>query len=140
LNEDEARLWADTPNLHLAARKLLQSGCKVALIKKGENGAIAYVRTPGDSESRVFIWPAFPLEEVVDPTGAGDAFAGGVLGALARAGSFRLESLRHAVAVGTVMASFDVEAFGPARLKELTLDDVEKRLHLMRQMVSFDET
>ncbi|MDP9324964.1 MAG: PfkB family carbohydrate kinase, partial [Candidatus Dormibacteraeota bacterium] len=86
LNEDEARLYADTPNLQRAARVILDRGCRAVLIKKGENGAVVVRRT--DAGIETFACAAYPLEEVIDPTGAGDAFAGGVMGVLAASRSF----------------------------------------------------
>jgi sugar/nucleoside kinase (ribokinase family) len=135
LNEDEARLYADTPNLHRAARVVLQRGCRAVLIKKGENGALV---ARGKDPAELFVCPAYPLEEVVDPTGAGDAFAGGVLGSLAQAESYDLRSLRHSVAVGTVLASFAVEGFGPQLMARVTLDDVEQRLATLRALVALE--
>jgi sugar/nucleoside kinase (ribokinase family) len=137
LNEDEARLYADTPNLHVAAARILDRGCRAVCLKKGENGALAYLRRP-DGELSLFACPAYPLEAVVDPTGAGDAFAGGVIGHLARTASFDLAGLRQAVAVGTVMASFNVEAFGPAALAGLSLADVRERAETLRRMLELE--
>jgi sugar/nucleoside kinase (ribokinase family) len=131
LNEDEARLYADTPNLQRAARQVLATGCRTVLIKKGENGALV-VRSHDSGEVETFALPAYPLEEVVDPTGAGDAFAGGVLGSLAASRDFEQRSLRRAVAVGTVVASFAVEDFGPKALERVDLDSIKRRYDLIR--------
>lgn len=138
LNEDEARLYADTPNLQLAAARVLARGCRAVLIKKGENGALVHLNAASGGD--VFVCPAYPLEEVVDPTGAGDSFAGGVVGMLAALDDFELTGLRQAVAVGAVMASFSVEGFGPQRLQGVTLDDVGERLQRLRDVGLFDAT
>ncbi|HEV1997664.1 MAG TPA: PfkB family carbohydrate kinase, partial [Candidatus Dormibacteraeota bacterium] len=133
MNEDEARLYAGTPNLHRAAATILARGARVALIKKGENGVLVVRRLPGGG-TETFVCAAYPLEEVVDPTGAGDAFAGGVMGSLAATGDFVLEHLREAVAVGTVMASFAVEGFGPGALEGVGLELVAERYAAVREM------
>jgi sugar/nucleoside kinase (ribokinase family) len=135
MNEDEARLYADTPNLHRAAAVILERGCKAALIKKGENGSLVVRRTP-DGSIETFVASAYPLEEVVDPTGAGDAFAGGVMGALAASNDFELEGLRRAVAIGSAMASFAVEGFGPGGLDGVTPAELRERYELVQQMVA----
>ena len=149
LNEDEARLYADTPNLQLAARKILDRGCRAALIKKGENGAlVTWLRDPrptdpagwsGHQAMERFAGVAYPLEEVVDPTGAGDAFAGGVMGVLAATRDYDLTNLRRAVAVGSVVASFNVEGFGPEGLDKVSFDDVGKRYQSLSRLVALPE-
>ena len=136
LNEDEARLYADTPNLQKAAAKILSRGCRAVLIKKGENGAVVVSRR-ADGSAETFVCAAYPLEEVVDPTGAGDAFAGGVMGVLASNRDFELASLRRATVTGSVLASFNVEGFGPHGLEAVTRDDVAGRLETVREMVSW---
>jgi len=138
LNEDEARLYAGTSNLHRAARAILDRGCRAVLLKKGENGAIVLRRRDGADALEVFAVAAYPLEEVVDPTGAGDAFAGGVMGTLARNADFGLERLREAAVVGSVVASFNVEGFGVERMLDVRLEDVEGRYDAMRRMVMFE--
>jgi sugar/nucleoside kinase (ribokinase family) len=134
LNEDEARLYADTPNLKRAAAAILERGSRAVLIKKGENGAVVTTR-----EGEHFVVPAFPLDDVVDPTGAGDAFAGGVMGALASADDFDLAGLRRAVLTGSVVASFAVEDFGPHGLAKVTRDDIAHRIEVVRGMVHFPD-
>jgi sugar/nucleoside kinase (ribokinase family) len=134
LNEDEARLYADTPNLQRAARRVLERGCRAVVIKKGENGTLVMTARDG-AEPEVFACPAYPLEEVVDPTGAGDAFAGGVMGVLAAAEDYGLRGLRHAAVTGSVVASFAVEGFGPEGLRDVTRDDVARRIEVLRGMV-----
>jgi sugar/nucleoside kinase (ribokinase family) len=138
LNEDEARLYADTPNLQKAAATILARGCRAVLIKKGENGALAVSRT-ADGGRETFASAAYPLEEVVDPTGAGDAFAGGVMGSLAATRDFDLASLRRAVVTGAVLASFNVEGFGPHGLEPVGLSDVEERFQAVRALVAFSD-
>jgi sugar/nucleoside kinase (ribokinase family) len=135
MNEDEARLYAGTPNLHRAAAAITDRGCRAVLIKKGENGVLVVQKKP-DGSREMFVCSAYPLEEVVDPTGAGDAFAGGVMGALAATGDFRLEGLRRAVAIGTVVASFAVEGFGPGGLATVDLAALEPRYDAVREMSS----
>ena len=133
MNEDEARLYAGTPNLHQAAAAILAGGCRAVLVKKGENGVLVARRKP-DGGVESFVCSAYPLEEVVDPTGAGDAFAGGVMGWLAASGDYRLERLREAVVVGTVMASFAVEGFGPGALEGVSRAMVSERYRTVREM------
>jgi sugar/nucleoside kinase (ribokinase family) len=138
LNEDEARLYADTPNLQKAAASILARGCRAVLIKKGENGALAVSRG-SEGQTEIFACPAYPLEEVTDPTGAGDAFAGGVMGLLAAGRDYELGGLRRAVVTGTVLASFNVEGFGPQGLASIELADVDRRLETVRAMVALPD-
>ena len=135
MNEDEARLYAGTPNLHRAAAAILGRGARAVLIKKGENGVLVVRRLPAGG-LETFVCSAYPLEEVVDPTGAGDAFAGGVMGWLAAHGDFDLAGLRRAVVVGTVMASFAVEGFGPGALEDVSEDAVAARYGAISEMVA----
>ena len=137
LNEDEARLYADTPNLQKAAAAVLAQGCRGVLIKKGENGAVVVFRGAGGAAPETFVCAAYPLEEVVDPTGAGDAFAGGVMGVLAANRDFELWSLRRAVVTGAVLASFNVEGFGPHGLDHIGPPEIEARFEEVRSMVAF---
>jgi sugar/nucleoside kinase (ribokinase family) len=130
VNDEEARLLAGERNVVQAARKILALGPKSVLIKRGEYGVLHF---SGDS---VFAVPAFPLEQVFDPTGAGDVFAGGFIGALAKAGEFSPATVRRAIVYGSVMASFVVEDFSLNRLRRLTNDDVERRY---RQFVALTE-
>ena len=130
INDEEARLLSGENNIVRAARKLLELGPKRILIKRGEYGVIQF------SRDSVFAVPAFPLEEVFDPTGAGDTFAGGLMGEIARSGELSEASLRRAIVYGSVMASFVVEDFGLGRLRELTQDEIEKRY---RQFVSLTD-
>jgi sugar/nucleoside kinase (ribokinase family) len=130
INDEEARLLSGENNIVRAARKLLAMGPKRILIKRGEYGVIQF------SAESVFAVPAFPLEEVFDPTGAGDTFAGGLMGEIARSGELSEASLRRAIVYGSVMASFVVEDFGLGRLRDLTHDEIEQRY---RQFVSLTD-
>ena len=102
------------------------------IIKKGEHGALLF------HESQVFFAPALPLEEVFDPTGAGDTFAGGFIGHLAKTKDISFDNMKTAIIVGSAMASFCVEKFGPERLKEITKADIDGRIAEFVQLVSFD--
>ena len=130
INDEEARELAREDNVTRAARRILALGVKRVLIKRGEYGAILF------SADAVFAVPAFPLEEVFDPTGAGDTFAGGMMGYLAAAEDLEERSLRRAIVYGTVLASFVVEDFGGRRMRTLTRDDIERRY---RQFVALTE-
>ena len=130
INDEEARELARENNVTRAARRILGLGVKRVLIKRGEYGAILF------SADAVFAVPAFPLEEVFDPTGAGDTFAGGMMGYLAAGGDVDERSLRRAIVYGTVLASFVVEDFGGRRMRTLTRDDIERRY---RQFVALTE-
>jgi sugar/nucleoside kinase (ribokinase family) len=127
INDEEARQLSGERNIVKAARRLLAMGPHRVLIKRGEYGVMQF------SADAVFAVPAFPLEEVFDPTGAGDTFAGGFMGELARSGDMSEGGLRRAIVYGSVMASFVVEDFGLRRLHRLTHDEVE---HRYRQFVS----
>jgi sugar/nucleoside kinase (ribokinase family) len=130
LNDEEARLLSGDSNIARAARRILELGPRSVLVKRGEYGAILF------SPESVFAVPAYPLEEVYDPTGAGDAFAGGVVGYLAATGERSDAGLRRAIVYGTVVASYVVEDFGPERLRTLTRDDIDRRY---RQFVALTE-
>jgi sugar/nucleoside kinase (ribokinase family) len=133
INDEEARLLSGERNLVRAARRILALGPGSLLIKRGEYGVIHF---SGDT---VFAVPAFPLEEVFDPTGAGDAFAGGFLGSLARAGDLSEGSVRRAIVYGSVVASFIVEDFGMRRLARLTAEDIERRYRQFRALTEVGE-
>jgi sugar/nucleoside kinase (ribokinase family) len=124
VNDEEAELLTDERNVVRAAGKILDAGPQRVLIKRGEYGVIEF---SGDT---VFAVPAYPLEEVRDPTGAGDCFAAGVMGELARSGDLSAEGLRRAIVYGSVMGSFVVEDFGPRRLLQLTAEMIEERYQL----------
>jgi sugar/nucleoside kinase (ribokinase family) len=121
LNDEEARILSGESNLVKAGRAVLKMGPKTVLVKRGEYGVLQF------SRESMFAVPAYPLEEVVDPTGAGDTFAGGVMGYLARHGRVNEGTLRSAVVYGTVMASFVVERFSLDRLATLTWEEVDRR-------------
>ena len=133
LNEGEVRQYAETHNLFVAARRVLDLGPTALVAKKGENGAVLI------SPSGVFVAPAFPLESVLDPTGAGDSFAGGFMGYLARSGDLSTDAMRRAVVHGSAVASFTVERFGLDRLRTLSREDIHRRVGEFRRLVHFEE-
>ncbi len=130
LNESEARHLTGEHGLVRAARALLKLGPTYVLIKKGEHGSILF------SRKQIFLMPAYPLETVRDPTGAGDTFAGGLLGALAKSGKVTPRSIHNAMSCGSVVASFGVEDFSLTRLTRLKKTDIAKRLSSFRGMLS----
>jgi sugar/nucleoside kinase (ribokinase family) len=132
LNDAEARQLTEHTNLVQAARWIMDKGPKHVLIKKGEHGAFMFTR---DS---IFFAPAYPLESVFDPTGAGDSFAGGFIGYLAATGDLSDRNMRRAVVVGSAMGSFAVEKFSNTRLLEISRDDIDARVQEFRQLVAFD--
>ena len=132
LNDAEARQLTEKANLVQAARWIMAQGPRYVIIKKGEHGAFMF---QGDS---IFFAPAYPLEAVFDPTGAGDAFAGGFIGYLARTGDLSEGSLKRAVVYGSAMGSFAVEKFSNERLLEITRDDIERRVREFQRLVAFD--
>jgi len=132
LNDGEARQLTEHTNLVQAARWILDKGPKHVLIKKGEHGAFMFNR------ESVFFAPAYPLESVFDPTGAGDSFAGGFMGYLAATGDISERAMRRAVVVGSAMGSFAVEKFSNTRLLEITRADIDARVQEFRQLVAFD--
>lgn len=132
VNDGEARQLSGEVSLVKAARIILTMGPKFLIIKKGEHGALLF------HEDHVFFAPALPLEEVFDPTGAGDTFAGGFIGHLAKTKDISFENMKTAIIVGSAMASFCVEKFGPERMKEITKDDIDQRLSDFVQLVNFD--
>jgi sugar/nucleoside kinase (ribokinase family) len=132
INDAEARQLSKQFSLVKAARSILQMGPKYLIIKKGEHGALLF---HGDN---VFFAPALPLEEVFDPTGAGDTFAGGFIGHLARTGDISFVNMKRAIIVGSAMASFCVEKFGPTRLKEIGKKEIDGRIQQFKELVNFD--
>jgi sugar/nucleoside kinase (ribokinase family) len=135
INEGEARQFTNCPSLVKAGRLLQSWGPKSVVIKKGEHGALMF------GQESFFSAPAFPLEEVFDPTGAGDTFAGGFFGFLARMqGDTSDATLRRAVVYGSVMASFTVEKFSLERLVSLTQDQIEARVRMLKELAHFDVT
>jgi cytidine kinase len=132
INDNEARLLCKEANLAKCAKKIMSWGSKFAIIKKGENGAILFTK-----EGLVFPASAFFLDEIVDPTGAGDSFAGGFLGHIARKGMMDFATMKEAVIYGNVMGSFAVEDFGIKRFLSITKDDVENRYGKYCNLVQF---
>lgn len=132
INDNEARLLCKEANLAKCAKKIMSWGSKFAIIKKGENGAILFTK-----EGLVFPAAAFFLDEIVDPTGAGDSFAGGFLGHIAHKGMMDFATMKEAVIYGNVMGSFAVEDFGIKRLLSITKDDVEDRYGKYCNLVQF---
>ena len=131
INDAEARQLTGEVSLKKAAGKILEFGCRYVVIKKGEHGALLF------SRRNMFSAPGLPLETVIDPTGAGDTFAGGFMGYLAKAGETSPDTLRQAVIYGSVMASFNVEDFSLERLKRLQWDDIKERFQEFRSLTSF---
>jgi sugar/nucleoside kinase (ribokinase family) len=107
-------------------------GPKYLVVKKGEHGALLF------HDDKVFVAPALPLEEVFDPTGAGDTFAGGFIGHLASTGDLSFNNMKNAIIVGSAMASFCVEKFGTTRMKEISKDDIQSRIAQFAELVNFD--
>jgi sugar/nucleoside kinase (ribokinase family) len=132
VNDAEARELTGQYSLVKAAKSIMAMGPKYLIIKKGEHGALLFY---GDE---VFYAPALPLEEVFDPTGAGDTFAGGFMGYLAKTRDISFENMKTAIIVGSAMASFCVEKFGPTRLKEITREDIDIRIQQFKELVSFE--
>ena len=131
VNEGEARQLADEASLIRAAQKIHSWGPAKVIIKKGEHGVLVF------DEGKFFALPGFPLETVFDPTGAGDSFAGAMMGCLAKTGDAGFENLKRAVAYGAVVASFTVEDFSLDRLRRLDLGQIEERLAIFRKICSF---
>jgi sugar/nucleoside kinase (ribokinase family) len=133
LNDAEARQLTEKPNLVQAAQWIMARGPRHVIIKKGEHGAFMF------TEKSIFFAPAFPLESVFDPTGAGDAFAGGFIGYLAKTGDLSEANMRRAVIYGSVMGSFAVEKFSIERLMTVTKAEIDQRMRDMRRLVTFEE-
>ena len=131
INESEARQLGEEANLIKAARLILDMGPKTLVVKRGEYGALMF------SEHTVFAAPAYPLEEVFDPTGAGDTFAGGFMGYLAATRNLSSESVRQAIIFGSVMASFTVEKFSLERMKLLNYDEIKERFRKFKVLTDF---
>jgi sugar/nucleoside kinase (ribokinase family) len=131
INEGEARMLTGEANLVKAARQIIALGCKRLVVKRGEYGVLMF------TADTVFAAPAWPLEEVFDPTGAGDTFAGGFMGYLANTGDLSEDGIRQALIFGSVMASFNVEDFSLERMKRLTYPDIEARYRSFKGLTSF---
>lgn len=132
VNDSEARQLTGEYSIVKAAKKILQMGPQYLIIKKGEHGALLF------HQNHVFFAPALPLEEVFDPTGAGDTFAGGFIGYLAKTKDISFENMKTAIIMGSAMASFCVEKFGPDRLREVTQEDIDNRVQQFVELVQFD--
>jgi sugar/nucleoside kinase (ribokinase family) len=131
LNDSEARLLTGDENLVRAGHKVREMGPKFVVLKKGEHGAMFF------SEHETYVMPAYPTPKVVDPTGAGDSFAGGMMGYLAEKGKTDPKTLKEALAYGTIVASYNVEDFSLDRMKQIGRADLEERMKAYRQMLSF---
>jgi sugar/nucleoside kinase (ribokinase family) len=132
INDSEARQLSGEYSLVKAAQKILTMGPSVLVIKKGEHGALLF------NKKEIFFAPALPLEEVFDPTGAGDSFAGGFIGYLAKVGTINFNNMKNAIIYGSALASFCVEKFGPNRMKEISKADIAQRLKEFVQLVNFE--
>lgn len=131
MNDSEAKLLTGDDNLVRAGHKVRRMGPQFVVIKKGEHGAMFF------SEHETYVLPAYPTENVVDPTGAGDSFGGGMLGYLASQGNFEPQTLKEAMAYGIVTASFNVEDFSLERMKQIERADLDQRLAEYRKMLTF---
>lgn len=132
VNDSEARELSGQYSLVKAAREIMKMGPEYLVIKKGEHGALLF------HDDQVFFAPALPLEDVFDPTGAGDTFAGGFIGHIAKTNDISFANMKTAIIVGSAMASFCVEKFGTTRLKEISKADIEDRIQQFVQLVNFD--
>ena len=132
INDSEARQLSGDFSLKRAAKTIMAMGPKTLIIKKGEHGALLF------QEDRIFFCPALPLEEVFDPTGAGDTFAGGFIGYLAKTNDLSFENMKRAIIYGSAMASFCVEKFGTERIQYLSLTELENRVMEFVQLASFE--
>jgi sugar/nucleoside kinase (ribokinase family) len=132
VNDSEARQLSGEYSLVKAAKKIMAMGPKYLIIKKGEHGALLF------HDNDVFFAPALPLEEVFDPTGAGDTFAGGFVAHLARTKDFSFENMKSAIILGSAMASFCVEKFGTQRLTDINMDEIKERVQSFVSLVNFD--
>jgi len=139
INEAEARQYAGTFSLIRAARKILSLGPRALIIKKGEYGAVM-LANGGDPAKSFFFAPAYPLEKIQDPTGAGDSFAGGFIGYLAQQHSVTEDAIKRAIVHGSVVASFTVEGFGLDRLRALTMDQILERYRDFKDFTCFEPT
>lgn len=133
INDAEARQLTDEPSIYKAAKKIMDYGLRAVVIKRGEYGATLFTK------DGYFVAPAYPLESVFDPTGAGDTFAGGFMGYLASQPEITDETLRRAMIYGSVMASFNVEKFGTERVDALEHSEINERFRAFKQMTHFDD-
>jgi sugar/nucleoside kinase (ribokinase family) len=138
INDTETRMLGENKNLVLAARAVMEMGPRLLVVKHGEYGATLFFGTTEHSGSKTFKAPAFPLEEVVDPTGAGDSFGGGFFGYLASQPELTPGAFRRAMFYGSVMGSFACERMGPERLEQLTRGEIDERFNLFRELTHLD--
>jgi sugar/nucleoside kinase (ribokinase family) len=131
LNDSEAKLLTNDDNLVRAGRAIQKMGPRFVVLKKGEHGAMFF------SEHETYVLPAYPTPDVVDPTGAGDSFAGGMMGYLTEKNKYDPKTLKESLAYGTLAASFTVENFSLDRLREIQREDIEQRMNEYRKMLSF---
>lgn len=131
MNDSEAKLLSNDENLVSAGHKILKLGPRFVVIKKGEHGAMFF------SDYETYVLPAYPTEQVIDPTGAGDSFAGGMMGYLAEKNNFDPKTLKEAMAYGILVASYNVEDFSLDRLKQIDRRDLDMRMEKFRKMLSF---
>lgn len=132
LNDGEIRQFMETPNIPIAAKRLLELGCKGVIVKKGEHGALLF------TDSSHFTAPSYPQELLRDPTGAGDSFGGAFIGYLAKTGDLSSENIRKAVVIGSVMASYNIEDFSLDRMKRLKQKEIHLRFEAIRSNSQFD--
>jgi len=132
INDEEARQLSNEYSLVVAAQKIMTMGPKFVVIKKGEHGALLF------HKDEVFYAPALPLEEVFDPTGAGDTFAGGFVGYLTKTNDFSYKNMKTAIIYGSALASFCVEKFGTERMLDLSQKEVHRRLQQFKNLTQFD--
>lgn len=132
INDEEARQLSGEYSLVKAAKKIHTFGPKYVIIKKGEHGALLF------HDGKIFAIPALPLEEVFDPTGAGDTFAGGFAAYLTKKGDFSFETMKSALIVGSALASFTVEKFGTEKLQEVTSEDINQRINQFKELTTFE--
>ncbi|MNY01928.1 2-dehydro-3-deoxygluconokinase [compost metagenome] len=132
INDEEARQLSGEYSLVKAAKKIHTLGPKYVIIKKGEHGALLF------HDGKIFAIPALPLEEVFDPTGAGDTFAGGFASYLTKKGDFSFESMKTAIIVGSAMASFTVEKFGTERIENVTKAELSDRINQFKELTTFE--
>ncbi|MBI2955581.1 MAG: sugar kinase [Chloroflexi bacterium] len=133
MNEAEVRQYANTYSLVAGARKILALGPQALVVKKGEYGCVMF------ADTQYFVAPAYPLEQVKDPTGAGDSFAGGFIGHLARAGELTPSAIKQAIVHGSVIASFAVEEFSVSRLRSILPEDIARRYREFQEFTCFDD-
>jgi sugar/nucleoside kinase (ribokinase family) len=133
INDSEARLMTNESNLIIAARKIMEMGPKYLIIKKGEHGALLF------GEDQVFSAPAYPLEHIFDPTGAGDSFAGGFTGYLHNTGDLSFENMKRAVVYGSAVASFCVAKFSTKGLEDLDMIQIKDRFREFKKLALFSE-